>query len=78
LSALPPRPNGQSTAKIAAAVISANTNHSAIKQVPVKRRQKESTNAPLYTTGAKPGNRTILNSPRGLEIRKAQRKPGIS
>ena len=28
------RPSGQSTAKIAAAVISANTNHSVIKQVP--------------------------------------------
>jgi hypothetical protein len=28
----PPRPNGQSTAKIAATVISANTNHNVIKR----------------------------------------------
>ena len=32
------RPSGQSTAKIAAAVISANKNHSAIKPVPCHRR----------------------------------------
>jgi hypothetical protein len=29
-----PRPSGQSTAKIAATVISANTNHSVIKRFP--------------------------------------------
>jgi hypothetical protein len=50
------RPNGQSTAKIAAAVISANTNHSVIKRVPAKRRPHGEADAPLYTTGGKPGN----------------------
>jgi hypothetical protein len=34
-----PRLSGHSTAKIAAAVISANTNHSIIERVPVKRRK---------------------------------------
>jgi hypothetical protein len=51
-----PRPNGQSTAKIAAAVISANTNHKVIKRVPVERRWPAGAMAPLYTRGGKPGN----------------------
>jgi hypothetical protein len=51
----PARLNGQSTAKIAAAVISANTNHSVIKQVPAKNGTR-SADAPLYTTCTKPGN----------------------
>ena len=50
------RPNGHSTAKIAAAVISANTNHSVIKRFPAERRLQAGTDAPLYTTGDKPGN----------------------
>jgi hypothetical protein len=48
-----PRPSGQSTAKIAAAVISANTNHNAIERVPAA---PVSADAPLYTTTAEPGN----------------------
>ena len=51
------RLNGQSTAKIAATVISANTNHSVIKRFPGgTARSKASADAPLYTTGGKPGN----------------------
>jgi hypothetical protein len=53
----PPRLNGQSTAKIAATVISANTNHSVIKQFPGEAAPfLQSADAPLYTTGGKPGN----------------------
>jgi hypothetical protein len=51
-----PRLSGQSTAKIAAAVISANTNHNVIKQVPTERRLTRSAGTPLYTTGGNPGN----------------------
>ena len=50
------RPNGQSTAKIAAAVISANTNHSVIKRFPGGTAPSGGADAPLYTTGGKPGN----------------------
>ena len=53
---LAPRPSGHSTAKIAAAVISANTNHSVIKQVPGGTAPEAGADAPLYTTGGKPGN----------------------
>jgi hypothetical protein len=31
-------------------------NHNVIKQLPTEQCQHESTDAPLYTTGAKPGN----------------------
>ena len=51
----PRRPNGKSTAKIAAAVISANTNHSVIKRVPVERRHARRRCAALHH-GGKPGN----------------------
>jgi hypothetical protein len=55
------RPNGQSTAKIAAAVISANTNHSVIKRASssgfrLSGANSGSADTPLYTTGGKRGN----------------------
>jgi hypothetical protein len=50
------RPSGHSTAKAAPAVISANKNHSVIRRVPAERRPQKGTDAPLYTTGSKPGN----------------------
>ena len=58
-----PRPNGQSTAKIAAAVISANTNHKVIKRVPVERRRPAGAMAPLYTTRRQAGQLTIVDFP---------------
>jgi hypothetical protein len=52
-----PRLSGQSTAKIAAPVISANTIHSIIKRVPMKGVNRHNALiSPLYTTADGAGN----------------------